>query len=163
MRNTASSSNLYLTPTGGVYTGNTSVPTTIRNTLDNGSGAMTVASTLSVSGKIEGNPSQKPLYSGFGAFEGTFSSDFTATYAFGSVVVDAGYSFTNGTGGTIVVIFEAQDGDSIAGAGDTGGTIYYLAPTNGTDAYVHIIAMATSAYIQYNSFAISYTSLTSHS
>ena len=130
---------------------------TLNNTLDNGSGAMTVASTLSVSGEIKGNPSQKPLYSGFGSFEGTYSSDFTATYAFGSVVVDAGYSFTNGTGGTIVVIFEAQDGDSIAGAGVTGGTIYYLAPTNGTDAYVHIIAMDTSAYLQYNSFAISYT------
>ena len=46
LRNTASSSNLYLTPSGGVYTGNTSVPTTIRNTLDNGSGDMAASGQL---------------------------------------------------------------------------------------------------------------------
>ncbi len=52
LRNPAPSSNLYLGATVGIYTGNTSVPPSIRNTLDDGSGNMNVAGVITSGNKV---------------------------------------------------------------------------------------------------------------
>ena len=136
----------------------------VRNVFDNGSGGFsfagggTIDGSLTLDGKLQFKTPASGIiaYSNLGAFEGTITSDFSANYPIGVVTLDAGYTFTNETGGTIFLIYAATDGSSIGGAGSTTGTFYYLSPSSGTDAVVHMAGMTQGSSVVYNSFNITY-------
>lgn len=121
------------------------------------SGNFSVDGSLTISGTTYFSSTTSPAYSNLGTLDGSAVGSYTASVPFGSVVLSSGNSFTNGTGGTILVIFAAQNNTSLGNPSSATSGVSYLAPASGTTAYVHFMGLPTGDSITYSSDAVCYT------